>query len=99
MNINGFSNVPQSQSPSRARQLDITVNDPAEPEGLSPGTTAHQAQAAANIEALGSIPGVLSTEENQAITELFGKLRSGYTFSGATQKPSVPAGIRINFSA
>ena len=99
MNINGFSNVPQSQSPARVHRLDITVSEPAEPEVFSPATRARQAQAAANIEAVGSIPGVLSSEENQAISELFSKLRSGYTFSGAAQKPSLPPGIRVNFSA
>jgi hypothetical protein len=98
MNINGLPNVAQNQASGRLRKLDITANEPAEPEILAPAD-ARNAQAAANREAVGSIEGVLSTEENQAISELFGKLRSGYTFSGAQEKPALPPGSRINFSA
>lgn len=101
MNVNGLPNSVENLVAARPRKLDITAGEPAAPEGLSSvsRSASNQAQAAANIEAVGSISGVLSPEENQAVADLFGKLRDGYTFSGGSPKASAPPGSLINFSA
>ena len=90
-----WTHLPETAATNRVgSSLDITPNDPATPEPVS------STRAQNTAVQIGSISGVLSSEENQAIASMFESTRQQlYTFEGTSRKtPSIP-GKHIDFIA
>ena len=92
MNIDRLQNAatPSAQvTRTRPRQLDVTLSEPAIPASLSKSEDGAAPPA-------GSIKGVLSAEEEQAIASIFTAPSQGYNRSGNTEGPSSVPGLRLN---
>ena len=93
MNINGFPSQ-ISSSRSLGSQLDITLNGISKPQNVS---TAGSVQTQSQV---GTISGVLSDEENLAISTIFQKtVQNLYNVSGNTQTTRMIPGLHLDMQA
>ena len=91
MNIDRLPNgaTPAGQvTRTRARQLDVTLSEPAVPAALKSEDGA--------VPPTGTIKGVLSTAEERAIASIFAAPSQGYSRTGTTESPSSMPGLRLN---
>ena len=72
------------------QRLDVTVASSA-----MPGKD-YSAASAVEAPQIGSIPGVLIPEENQAIAALFGPVKGVYTAVGETRQHQPPLGTHLD---
>ncbi len=91
MNLDRIPSSPVSPAVGPARnRLDVTLKESAMPGGAS-----RPSQAAPQV---GSIQGVLTSEENRAIAALFGSAKNVYAPNGANQQQAIP-GLHLDLQA
>ena len=85
------SPVSPAERPARNR-LDVTLAEPAMPGSVE---ASRPSQA---VPQVGSIQGVLTSAETQAIAALFGSAKNVYAPNGAYQQQAIP-GLRLDLQA